>query len=96
MKNVIDIDKMTNSIDKLKFYNRDENVNFTNIISELRNMYSGYNSGKNEYFSQIIDDLTKKFGVIKANHYNNEVILMNTVNKYINVSRNVSNSFKDI
>lgn len=96
MKNVINIEKITSSIDKLKYYNRDDNVNFTNIISEFRNFCDGYSSDNFDYFSQNIDELTKKFGVIKANHYNDEVILMNAVNNYSNVSKNVSKIFREI
>lgn len=96
MKNALNIEKIEKSVDKLKFYDRSENENFADIVSELINLSSFYNGDNSDYFTQIVTDIEKKFNVIKANHYNNEVILMNALNKYSDVSKSVSKMFREI
>lgn len=96
MRNTINIEIIKKCIDKLKMYDRDENICFSNIFRSLSTINNCYISNNTNGLLQVQNQLNDKFSIIKNNHYNNEVILINNLNDYINTSRKVSNSFDNI
>lgn len=96
MENIIDKENMINCIEKIRMYDNDEKINFDNIMKCFQNINNGYITNNFNKLSQIQNILYRKFNIIKINHYNNEVILVQNLNKYIDTAKKVEAIFNNI
>ena len=75
----MNIDNIQDCVDKMQMYNSDEKENLDNIIKVLHTINENYTTDNSSKFLQIQEALKQKFDVIKLNNYNNEVILINSI-----------------
>ena len=90
----MDIIKVTNNLTKLRFYRISETNNFDDIKVHLNQMLSNYFSDNSKLLKSSVQEITRKFSIIKKIHYNNQSVINTNLNTYINVSKKVSKNFE--
>lgn len=92
----MDIIKVTNNLTKLRFYRISETNNFDDIKVHLNQMLSNYFSDNSKLLKSSVQEITRKFSIIKKIHYNNQNVINTNLNTYINVSKKVNKNFENI
>ncbi len=92
----MNIDNIQDCVDKMQMYNSDEKENLDNIIKVLHTINENYTTDNSSKFLQIQEALKQKFDVIKLNNYNNEVILINSIQNEINLKNKTIEGLNNI
>lgn len=96
MNSAINILELSRSLEKIKFYNREENINFNNLIKKIEETNKEYISNNYNKLDELKNIINNKFNTIKTNHYNNEIILNKNINITLETSKKVDNIFSNI
>lgn len=96
MQNVMNTQEIIKSIDKIKNYNRAENISFDNIIRKIGELNNNYVTDNYNSLTNLKNDFSNIFIIVQKNHYNNEIILTSNVNKYIETNKKIEILFGDI
>ena len=89
MQNSMNVDELIKNIDKLKNFNRSEDINYNSIIKKLDEINHCYSTSNHDNLVKIQNDIFSKFNIIKKIHYSDELILLSNVNKNIDTTKMV-------
>ena len=96
MNNAINVLELSKCLEKVKYYNREENINFDNIIRKIEELNKEYITNNYNKLDELKNNINNKFNIIKINHYNNEIILNKNINITLETSKKVDNIFSNI
>ncbi len=92
----MDIEKMNTTIDKIKIYKNQIDINLNNISENFKSTSYYYNTSNTEKLTNLQEQLKEKFNVIRQIHENDINYLMKKVDSYNKTSMTVSQMFEDI
>ena len=96
MHSLMNVNEIIKNIDKIRRFNREENINFYNIMKIINQLNDNYITENYNIFIDVQNVFLKNFEIIKKNHYNNELILINNVRKNIKANKKINDLFNNI
>ena len=85
----MEIDKISNSIKKLKYYIQEEDIIFEELNELFKNVY--YDTKNKENLEELKSKIINKYKIINNNHKNNIEVLVNNNNYYIQSRKELEN-----
>ena len=96
MKYFIEIDSLTKAKDKIKIYKHEEDISFSEINKNYKNINYNYNTGNTNRIIELENELINKFKIISRIHNDNIFVIDKNIYNYIKTAKDVTNTFGDI
>lgn len=95
-RSILDKELMIKSLDKIAINQIDENNSLSSIKAIFENLSNNYNSDNLGKIKNTMFELSSKFPTIKNIHANNVFVINHNIEKYMTLSKDVSNKFEDL
>lgn len=96
MKYFIEIDSLSKANDKIKMYKHEEEISFSEINKNYKNINYSYNTDNRGRLIELENELISKFKIINKIHNDNIIVIDKNIRNYIKTSKKVAKDFSKI
>lgn len=96
MENILNEEEIEHSIDKIKLYNGQEELNFENIKQALEQMKYHYRTKNADTLNVLHDNCAQKLAILIKIHNNNIEVLNKNLRRYKDTKFKVEKLFEEL
>ena len=96
MENILNINEINKTAEKLKIHTSEENINIDDIKTELNNISYYYNTNNKKNIDNLILEISNKLDIVRKKHENYITVLNKNANKYKETAQHVKHIFEGI